>query len=59
MGKSLTGSSIQEPVNGPIYWVSRWIDYSDAYGLGYQLNDGRMGVAFIDLTRLILDSDKK
>ncbi|KAL0617146.1 Serine/threonine-protein kinase PLK1 [Plecturocebus cupreus] len=38
----------------PIFWVSKWVDYSDKYGLGYQLCDNSMRVLFNDSTRLIL-----
>ena len=38
----------------PIYWVSKWVDYSDKYGLGYQLCDNSVGVLFNDSTRLLL-----
>lgn len=31
----------EDPAMAPIYWVSKWIDYSDKYGLGYCLNDAR------------------
>jgi polo-like kinase 1 len=35
-------------------WISRWVDYSDKYGLGYQLSDDSFGVLFNDKTRLML-----
>ena len=38
----------------PVYWVSKWVDYSDKYGLGYQLCDNSVGVLFNDTTRLLL-----
>jgi hypothetical protein len=31
----------EDPACIPIYWVSKWVDYSDKYGLGYQLCDNR------------------
>lgn len=37
-------------------WISKWVDYSDKYGLGYQLCDESVGVLFNDSTRLILCS---
>ncbi|XP_046552418.1 serine/threonine-protein kinase PLK1-like [Haliotis rubra] len=43
-----------DPACVPIYWVSKWVDYSDKYGLGYQLCDNSVGVLFNDSTRLIL-----
>jgi polo-like kinase 1 len=44
----------EDPALIPIYWVSKWVDYSDKYGLGYQLCDNSVGVLFNDSTRLIL-----
>ncbi|XP_033751628.1 serine/threonine-protein kinase PLK1-like isoform X1 [Pecten maximus] len=43
-----------DPACIPIYWVSKWVDYSDKYGLGYQMCDNSVGVLFNDSTRLIL-----
>jgi len=34
--------------------VTKWIDYSTKYGLGYMLSDGTSGVAFNDHTKLIM-----
>ncbi|KAL0615990.1 Serine/threonine-protein kinase PLK1 [Plecturocebus cupreus] len=47
----------EDPACIPIFWVSKWVDYSDKYGLVYQLCDNSMGVLFNDSTRLILCSD--
>ena len=47
----------EDPAAIPIYWVSKWVDYSDKYGLGYQLCDTSVGVLFNDSTRLLLGSD--
>ncbi|XP_076471497.1 serine/threonine-protein kinase PLK1-like isoform X2 [Babylonia areolata] len=44
----------EDPACIPIYWVGKWVDYSDKYGLGYQLCDNSVGVLFNDSTRLIL-----
>lgn len=48
----------EDPASIPIYWVSKWVDYSDKYGLGYQLCDTSVGVLFNDSTRLLLGSDQ-
>ena len=48
----------EDPASIPIYWVSKWVDYSDKYGLGYQLCDKSVGVLFNDSTRLLLGSDQ-
>ncbi|KAI1724921.1 protein kinase domain-containing protein [Ditylenchus destructor] len=47
---------IEDPASTPIYWVSKWVDYSDKYGLGYQLCDNSVGVVFNDATKTILDA---
>lgn len=47
----------EDPACTPIFWISKWVDYSDKYGLGYQLCDNSVGVLFNDSTRLILYDD--
>ena len=47
----------EDPKAVPLYWVSKWVDYSDKYGFGYALNDDSIGVVFNDLTKLLLLSD--
>ncbi|NP_998844.1 serine/threonine-protein kinase PLK1 [Xenopus tropicalis] len=47
----------EDPASVPIFWVSKWVDYSDKYGLGYQLCDNSVGVLFNDSTRLIMYND--
>ena len=41
--------------NEPEIWVSKWVDYSSKYGLGYLLNNGFIGVYFNDFTKMILN----
>ena len=53
----LVSEEAEDPAAIPIYWVSKWVDYSDKYGLGYQLCDNSVGVLFNDSTRLILLSN--
>ncbi|XP_066581564.1 serine/threonine-protein kinase polo [Prorops nasuta] len=53
----LTDSAADEmtdPAAQPIIWISKWVDYSDKYGFGYQLSDDGVGVMFNDGTRLIM-----
>lgn len=38
----------------PLVWISKWVDYSDKYGFGYQLCDEGVGVMFNDTTKLIM-----
>ena len=45
----------EDPASVPVYWVSKWVDYSDKYGLGYQLCDNSVGVIFNDSTKVMLD----
>ncbi|CAJ0961566.1 unnamed protein product, partial [Mesorhabditis belari] len=40
----------------PVFWVSKWVDYSDKYGIGYQLCDNSVGVLYNDNSRLVLDA---
>lgn len=44
----------EDPASAPMLWISKWVDYSDKYGLGYQLCDDSVGVLFNDMTRLIM-----
>ncbi|CAH0557257.1 unnamed protein product [Brassicogethes aeneus] len=43
-----------DPQAQPMIWVSKWVDYSDKYGFGYQLSDEGVGVMFNDTTKLIM-----
>ena len=36
----------------PPLWVTRWVDYTSKYGLGYVLSDGTFGVVFNDATKM-------
>ncbi|KAJ8001322.1 hypothetical protein DPEC_G00168340 [Dallia pectoralis] len=47
----------EDPACIPIFWISKWVDYSDKYGLGYQLCDNSVGVLFNDCTRMIMYTD--
>ncbi|CAP28863.2 Protein CBR-PLK-1 [Caenorhabditis briggsae] len=46
----------QSPECLPIFWISKWVDYSDKYGIGYQLCDNSVGVLFNDNSRIMLDT---
>ncbi|KAM3938862.1 inactive serine/threonine-protein kinase PLK5 [Leptodactylus fuscus] len=41
-------------VTCPILWVTKWVDYSNKYGFGYQLSDNCTGVLLSDGTHAIL-----
>ncbi|XP_057660882.1 serine/threonine-protein kinase polo [Diorhabda carinulata] len=45
---------MSDPSAQPMIWVSKWVDYSDKYGFGYQLSDEGVGVMFNDTTKLIM-----
>ena len=38
--------------NLKLLWVSRWLDYTVKYGLGYELIDGSFGILYNDATKL-------
>jgi serine/threonine protein kinase len=40
-------------------WVTKWVDYSNKYGFGFQLSDKSVGVLFNDTTRMLLSPDGK
>ena len=40
-------------------FVSKWIDYSQKYGLGYQLTDGCTGVFFNDSSTMLVAANNK
>ena len=48
------GDDFSDPASNPLFWISKWVDYSDKYGFGYQLCDEGMGVMFNDTTKLIM-----
>lgn len=48
----------EHPASMPCFWVSKWVDYTDKYGIGYQLCDNSIGVLFNDCTKLILMPDE-
>lgn len=50
---------MEDPAAAPVYWVSKWVDYTEKYGIGYQLCDNSIGVLFNDYTRIVLMADEK
>lgn len=49
----------EDPACVPIYWISKWVDYSDKYGIGYHLCDSSNGVLFNDETRLLFTANQQ
>ena len=40
----------ESPECKPVFWISKWVDYSDKYGIGYQLCDNSVsGLMNFDL----------
>ncbi|XP_076356756.1 serine/threonine-protein kinase PLK2-like [Tachypleus tridentatus] len=39
-------------------FITKWIDYSNKYGFGFQLSDNSVGVLFNDTTKMGLSADK-
>lgn len=56
---NIFSEEISDPAAQPFFWISKWVDYSDKYGFGYQLNDDSVGVMFNDHTKIVLLADKK
>ena len=54
----LTSTENPIPLSYSPLFISKWIDYSNKYGFGYQLSDGSVGVFFNDLTRININADK-
>lgn len=40
-------------------WISRWLDYSSRYGLGFVTTDGSVGVQFSDNSKIVLHRNKR
>ncbi|KAL2099933.1 hypothetical protein ACEWY4_004327 [Coilia grayii] len=40
------GSLPKKKAGGTVFWVTKWVDYSNKYGFGYQLSDRSVGVLF-------------
>lgn len=40
-----------------VIWVTKYVDYTSKYGLGFLLNDGSSGVYFNDSTKAVLSPD--
>lgn len=52
--KDLNNVEDCDPAAQPLVWVSKWVDYSDKYGFGFQLIDGSWGVFFNDTTKIVM-----
>lgn len=45
----------EDPASAPVFWIAKWVDYSNKYGLSYQLSDDSVGVIFNDSTKILVD----
>lgn len=52
-----SGGTRSTDATAPDVWVSKWVDYSSKYGLGYLLCDQHIGVVFNDSTKIVLHPD--
>ncbi|PIK37091.1 hypothetical protein BSL78_26075 [Apostichopus japonicus] len=56
------GEYLQTPKHKPTaeeaLWISKWVDYSNKYGFGYQLSNGTVGVMFNDRSKIIFPPDR-
>ncbi|XP_078264540.1 serine/threonine-protein kinase PLK3 [Rhinoraja longicauda] len=43
----------------PFLWVTKWVDYSNKYGFGYQLSNRSIGVLFNDGTHMSISADRR
>ncbi|VDK65529.1 unnamed protein product [Onchocerca ochengi] len=53
---NIQDDDLEDPAAMPVFWISKWVDYSDKYGLGYQLCDNSIGVVFNDNTKMVLNA---
>ncbi|KAM4808154.1 serine/threonine-protein kinase PLK2 [Rhinophrynus dorsalis] len=54
-----TDSIPKEQISTSFHWVTKWVDYSNKYGFGYQLSDHTVGVLFNNGAHMSLLPDKK
>ncbi|XP_076309534.1 serine/threonine-protein kinase PLK1-like isoform X2 [Tachypleus tridentatus] len=53
-----TGANLPYMTGSTILFITKWIDYSNKYGFGFQLSDNSVGVLFNDTTKIGLSADK-
>ncbi|MEE6458315.1 hypothetical protein FKM82_000250 [Ascaphus truei] len=49
----------KEQISTSFHWVTKWVDYSNKYGFGYQLSDHTVGVLFNNGAHMSFLPDKK
>ncbi|CAK9300631.1 unnamed protein product [Gordionus sp. m RMFG-2023] len=45
-------------IDSPFVWVTKWVDYAEKYGFGYQLSNGSQGVLFKDDERIYVEGQR-
>ena len=50
-------ASVLPSTECPVF-ITKWIDYSNKYGFGFQLSDRSVGVLFNDNTRISYSADR-
>ena len=58
-GSSLAADIPKGSGSSHLQWVTKWVDYSNKYGFGYQLSDNTVGVLFNSGTHMSLLPDRK
>ncbi|XP_077980864.1 serine/threonine-protein kinase PLK1-like isoform X2 [Glandiceps talaboti] len=53
-----TNTPKYNPKATEVVWVTKWVDYSNKYGFGYQLSDNSVGVMFNDNSRICFLPDR-
>uniref|UniRef100_A0A3Q2WNF3 polo kinase n=1 Tax=Haplochromis burtoni TaxID=8153 RepID=A0A3Q2WNF3_HAPBU len=56
---SVLRGCLESMPKGDLQWVTKWVDYSNKYGFGYQLSDHTVGVLFNNGTHMSLLPDRK
>lgn len=57
-GSTASGTAAVLPAKqGPAKWVTRYVDYTSKYGVGFLLSDGTSGVYFNDSTKTSLEAN--
>lgn len=53
--RATVATTVETEASSPSVWVTRYVDYSSKYGLGFLLSDGSAGVYFNDATKIVLE----
>lgn len=58
--RTVSGTAMQYTIaQPPAVWVSKWVDYSNKYGLGYQLSNNIFGAYFNDSTKMAIGGNTR